>query len=171
VQILPHFLKGCEELTRQLSATIAKDTNVFVTCDVIRLYPNINIVKCVTFFCQFLQERITAEDPTVDMDEISLAHFHDLMEVILNESYRRFANKVFKAVQGFPTGLACGRTCDEIYLHMLERDLWTRFRCHMSFARRYIDDFQGIFDSEEASPGFHRRIRKIGRFCSNHRGR
>jgi hypothetical protein len=84
-----------------------------------------------------MQERITAEDPTVDIYEKSLALFHDMIDVILNESCCRFANKVFKAVKGFPTGLACGRTCAEIYLHMLERDLWTRFRYHMSFAWRY----------------------------------
>ena len=64
VRTLPHFLKDCDELSRQLSTIIVKDTDVFVTCDVIRLYPNINIVKCVVFLCQFLQERITAEKPS-----------------------------------------------------------------------------------------------------------
>jgi hypothetical protein len=101
-----------------------------------------------------MQERITAEDETVDMDENSLALFHDMMEVILNESYCRFANKVFKAIKGFPTGLACGRTCAEIYMHMLERDLWTLFRYQMKFARRYIDDFLGVFDLEEPTRAF-----------------
>jgi hypothetical protein len=101
-----------------------------------------------------MQERITAENPTMDMDKSSLALFHDMMEVILNESYCRFANKVFKVVHGFPTGLACGRTCTEIYLHMLEWDLWTLFRHQMKFARRYIDDFQCVFDSEKQAHAF-----------------
>jgi hypothetical protein len=86
VQTLPHFLKDCDELSRQLSTIKVKPTDVFVTCDVIRLYPNIDIDKCVVLLCQFMQERITAEDETVDMDENSLALFHDMMEVILNES-------------------------------------------------------------------------------------
>jgi hypothetical protein len=45
-----------------------------------------------------------------------------MLEVILNESDCRFATRIFKAVKGFPTGLACGRTYAEIYLHMIERD-------------------------------------------------
>jgi len=69
-------------------------------------------------------------------------------------SYCRFANKVFKVVHGFPTRLACGRTCTEIYLHMLERDLWTLFRHQMKFARRYIDNFQCVFDSEKQAHAF-----------------
>jgi hypothetical protein len=104
--------------------------------------------------CQFLQERITAADPTVDMDGDALKLFHDMLEVILNESYCRFATRIFKAVKGFPTGLACGRTCAEIYLHMIERELWSRFRGSMTFARRYIDDFNGFFRDEATARAF-----------------
>ena len=86
MQTLPHFLKDCGELTRQLSAISVLQTYVFVTRDTIRSYPNINIDKYVVLSCQFMQERITTEDPTVDMDESSLTLFHDMMEVILNES-------------------------------------------------------------------------------------
>ena len=154
VQTLPHFLKDCDELTRQLTDIKVEPTDVFATADVVRLYPSINIEKCVEFLCQFLQERITAGDPTVDMDCDSLKLFHDMIEVILNGSYCRFASRTFKAVKGFPTGLACGRTCAEIYLHVIERDLWARFRGSMTFAKRYIDDFNGFFRDESTARAF-----------------
>ena len=131
-----------------MSTLIVKPTGVFVTADVVRLYPNINIAKCIVLLYQFVQERITAADPTIDMDSSSLALFHDIMEIVLQENYCHFADRVFKAVKGFPTGIACGRSCAEIYLHMLERHLWTLFRPHITFFRRYIDDFQGVFTSE-----------------------
>ena len=134
--------------------TTVKPTDVFATADVVRLYPSINIEKCVAYMCQFLQERITALDPTVDMDSDSLKLFHDMIEVILNESYCHFASRIFKAVKGFPTGLACGRTCAEIYLHVTERELWGRFRGSMTFARRYIDDFNGFFRDEATARAF-----------------
>ena len=51
VQTLPHFLKDCDELSRQLSTITVLPTDVFVTCDVIRLYPNIDIDKCVVLLC------------------------------------------------------------------------------------------------------------------------
>ena len=88
------------------------------------------------------------------MDTESLALFHDLIEIILHESYCSFANRVFKAVKGFPTGIACGRSCAEIYLHMLERHLWTQFRYNMTFFHRYIDDFQGVFTAEGPARAF-----------------
>ena len=68
--------------------------------------------------CQFLQERFIALDPTVDMDSGSLKLFYDMLEIILNESYCHFASRIFKAVKGLPTWLACGRTCAEIYVHV-----------------------------------------------------
>ena len=37
----------------------------------------------------------------MDMDDKSLTLFHDMMDVILNESYCRFADKVFKMLRGF----------------------------------------------------------------------
>ena len=154
VRQLPHFLKDCDELSRQMSTLVVKPTDVFVTADVVRLYPNINIAKCIVLLCQFVQERITAADPTIDMDSASLALFHDIMEIVLQENYCHFADRVFKAVKGFPTGIACGRSCAEIYLHMLERHLWTLFRPHMTFFRRYIDDFQGVFTSEGPARAF-----------------
>ena len=90
VRELPHFLKDCDELSRQMSTLPVKSSDVFVTADVVRLYPNIDIAKCVILLCQFVQERITAADPAIDMDTESLALFHDLIEIILHESYCSF---------------------------------------------------------------------------------
>jgi hypothetical protein len=120
----------------------------------VRLYPSVNIAKCILFLCTYLQERITAQDPNVDMTPATLALFHDMCDVILNENYCRFASTTFRAVQGFPTGLACGRTFAEIYLHMIERQLWSTFSASMSFARRYIDDGTAVFHDEASANAF-----------------
>ena len=132
----------------------AQITNVIATWDVVRLYPSVNIAKCIIFLCTYLQERITAQDPKVDMTPATLALFHDMCDVILNENYCRFASTTFRAVQGFPTGLACGRTFAEIYLHMIERQLWSTFSASMSFARRYIDDGTAVFPDEASARAF-----------------
>jgi hypothetical protein len=114
----------------------------------------VNIEKCILYLCTYLQERITAQDPDVDMTAATLALFHDMCEVILNENYCQFASRTFKAVKGFPTGLACGRTFAEIYLHMIERKLWSEFSASMSFARRYIDDGTAVFPDEKTAHAF-----------------
>ena len=110
--------------------------------------------KCIIFLCTYLQERITARDPNVDMTPATLALFHDMCDVILNENYCSFANRTFRAVKGFPTGLACGRTFAEIYLHMIERQLWSNYSASMSFARRYIDDGTAVFPDEISARAF-----------------
>eukprot|EP01050_Picozoa_sp_SAG11_P000809 SAG11_NODE_29_length_23137_cov_16.739995_17_plen_289_part_00 len=58
----------------------------------------------------------------------------DLTEIILFENYCSFANRFWKA-----------REIAEIYLHMLERDLWARFNTRMLYGKRYVDDGFVVF--------------------------
>ena len=58
VRELPHLLKDCDELSRQMSTLPVKPSDVFVTADVVRLYPNIDIAKCV-IFCANLYKSVS----------------------------------------------------------------------------------------------------------------
>eukprot|EP01050_Picozoa_sp_SAG11_P025178 SAG11_NODE_5595_length_1514_cov_5.951237_1_plen_226_part_10 len=132
VRALPNFLQDGDDLTRDLQRLRVRKNDIFLSFDIIRLYPSIDLRRCLDALNQFLVEK--------RFENQIRSLLVGLTEVILFENYCTFANRIWKAELGFATGVAFGREIAEIYLHMLERDLWTRFADRMLCSKRHVDD-------------------------------
>eukprot|EP01052_Picozoa_sp_SAG31_P006374 SAG31_NODE_292_length_18283_cov_10.859859_17_plen_445_part_01 len=141
---LPVFLQDADTLTRELSELRVSKHSKFVTLDIRRLYPSIDLHLCLEAVDTYLevwlnyqdmpdrQRRLTAEEFALDSA---------LRRVVLLENYCSFDGRFYKFTRGFPTGIANGRELAEIYRHMIERQvLHIDYIDYTVFVRGYVDD-------------------------------
>jgi hypothetical protein len=121
---------------------------IFITQDVEKLYPNIDLDDCMIKQAEFQAERWTDEhDPeAMQADELT----RDLTEVILRNQYVSFDGAIWLARTGFPIGSAFGREMAEMYMHMLERDLLLANKHNILWSRRFVDDIGTIWCGSQA---------------------
>lgn len=145
------FLQDSDTLTRQLSELRVRRSAKFVSIDIRRLYPSIDLQKCIEAVHQFCVESVDslglpAAQRSRRLEELNLATA--IRRVILLEMYCRFDDKIYKFRRGFPTGIANGREMAEIYRHMIERSVLQRFSNVTAFSRGYVDDVCVVLNSD-----------------------
>ena len=145
---IPSFLKDADEMIRQIEELRLPRDVIFITQDVEKLYPNIDLDDCMIKQAEYQAERWTDEhDPeAMQADELT----RDLTEVILRNQYVSFDGAIWLARTGFPIGSAFGREMAEMYMHMLERDLLLANKHNILWSRRFVDDIGTIWRGSQA---------------------
>eukprot|EP01052_Picozoa_sp_SAG31_P017575 SAG31_NODE_1209_length_9381_cov_2.526611_1_plen_657_part_00 len=148
-QKLPNVLLDGDTLTRDLqSSRLPTDGNTwFVQIDIVRLYPTINLDRCIEATERFVKDRLAdlrSRGQITDHDFQNLSSEAELdseiRRVCLTENYCAFDSSFWKFHLGFPTGIANGRELADVYLHTIERSVMAAWSPHLIYAKRYVDD-------------------------------
>ena len=147
VKNLPHFLQDSDSLTREVSQIRLKNTSGFVTIDIVRLYPSIDLQDCCDTVEQFMIDSLPDDADSTVLREVML--MSALRRITLLSNYCYFDGQFFKFHRRFPTGIANGRELAEIYLHCVERSVLQAHEQQLVFCRRYVDDLCAMFNRDQ----------------------
>eukprot|EP01050_Picozoa_sp_SAG11_P015287 SAG11_NODE_1966_length_3988_cov_16.269221_2_plen_533_part_00 len=149
VQQLPLYLRDADQLTRDLEQLRLRQNDTAFAIDIVRLYPSFRLEESRVAVHDAVVAHLTEQyrhSPAVlqrKLEEEALGD--ELRAVSLFNNYCYFDGKVFKAELGWATGTADGREMAEIVLATLEQPVLRKWRAHLPFVRRYVDDCGGWF--------------------------
>jgi len=122
----PTIARDTRSVLQRLETTKFHDNFVFVTYDVERLYPSINIIEAI---------QLISTHTVKNRDDSA---WIKLLQLIMYNNYVSYNNQIYRQMQGTATGTQVAPQFANLYLHYLFEEILR----HPSilFNSRYIDD-------------------------------
>ena len=124
----------------------------FYSADVISLYTNINIEKCVDDIIEFAAEHIDQ----LDLWGLSLTEVHLMLDLVLSRSFFTYNNRMYQQLVGLFMGCRPSPLSAVIRVFTFERRSIYTDPCYLSnpvhlFFGRYMDDVGSLSSTKEGA--------------------
>ena len=138
IKYIPSHLFNSNELKQSLLniELPIEDNTVFISLDVVNLYPSIPILKGIEYnLCSLREHWSKLNTYGINIDQIeSLLHFVSFNYEI------QYSNKYFKQVQGVPMGSHFDPLFAIVFMHHVESEALSRLNFTPTVYKRYVDD-------------------------------
>ena len=132
VSPLASVIVSTDQLLQQLDSVECLPNMVFVTLDVVNLYPSISRPHMMSLVANFLRPRIKPQ---------SLCEFIiRALELVLDACVVSFGGGFYQSYDGIPTGLSVASILANIYLWHFDNFVVQQSGEQMQMIRRFIDD-------------------------------
>ena len=126
---LPVWVKDTDQINRKLDELTILADAFLLTYDIVRLYPSIPHELCYTLLREYLHER---DCPYADFIVAAL-------RIVLIRNYCLFDDKVYRQFIGFATGISWGGEVANMFIYVLTRHVFKRYKPYILNHDRYID--------------------------------
>lgn len=129
----PFYIKNSWDLKNKIKNIHVPSNYILVSYDIISLYTNIPItiaIQCIENKWHQLK----------DYSPLPKKEFLEAIELVLNSSYFEYDKKFYKQTEGVPMGLPISSIIAQIVLECLEETVIPKFKFHIPFYFRYVDD-------------------------------
>jgi hypothetical protein len=130
-------LKNSTSLIEQISDIHLEPDEDLVSFDVVSLYSSIPYDLALSVCKEYIQKTPDFEDKL----KMSLAHFIELLDFCLRNTYFVYENRFYLQIKGLPMGAAISVTVANLVMEFLEVKVFeTHPNLEARFFKRYIDD-------------------------------
>ena len=148
--ILPTISKDSKTTARELNEFKFSRPGLFLTYDVVAMYPNIDISDAITI----LEQNV----PVLKQHH---GFWANVLRLVMHHSYVEFNNEIYHQVQGTAMGTPVAPPFANLYFyyryrHILENE-------SILFQRRFIDDGFVIIKSRNAALDLMEKMKKVGK--------
>ncbi len=138
---MPTVLRDSGELVQLLESTRLPAHCFLVSCDVVSLYPNVNIKQAIIALDMLLREARAPETPL--LIQFSRLVFEN------NFLKTEFSEDVFHQTFGIAMGTPFAVTAANAFMYYLEKDLVQQYSSNLVLYKRFIDDIFLIWEGSK----------------------
>ncbi|XP_072048921.1 uncharacterized protein [Amphiura filiformis] len=141
-----HHVVNSKSLAEEMMGICIDDGDIFNSHDVVCLFTNTPIEKCL----DIIKERLENDKTLKDRTKLNTEDIIELLQFILTTTYFSFRGQIFRQIFGAAMGSPVSAIVANLFMEWLEKEaiMTAPLDCKPKYWRRYVDDVLEIIQKD-----------------------